>query len=258
MTRAVLVGAAIAALAASQAMAADMTPVPATAAAPVYPRASTMESTYDWTGFYLGGNFDYSRAKTDSTTINTATGGVDAAGSSTFANFHGGAQFGFDYTLPSRVVVGAQAEVSTGDNNTTTFSNAAGTNVFSAQTKSVAIGAVRARLGYAISHVLIYGIGGWAWTEANATHTQLVGKSGKAVPGTIETVPGNLNGWTAGAGIGYGFWHNWDVFAEYRYTGYQSNSGNFLVSQRSTSWTTSVSSIIAGLNFRFDPFITRY
>jgi opacity protein-like surface antigen len=255
MTRVVLVGVALAALAVGgQAVAAELTPPPA----PAYARGTTTESSYDWTGFYLGGNFDYSRAKTDSTTINTATGGIDAAGSNTFANFHGGAQFGFDYTLPSHLVVGAQGEVSTGDGNTATFSNAAGTNVFLAQNKSVAIGAVRARLGYAISHALVYGIGGWAWTEANASRTQLVGKSGKANPGTIETVPGNQNGWTAGAGVGYGFWHNWDVFAEYRYTGYQSNSATFLVSQRSTTWTTSVSSVIAGLNFRFDPFITRY
>jgi opacity protein-like surface antigen len=259
MTRVVLVGAAVAALAAGQAMAADMTPVPATAAAPVYSRASAMGSTYDWTGFYLGGNFDYSRAKTDSTTIDTTTGALDpSSGATTLSSFHGGAQFGFDYTLPSRVVVGAQAEVSTGDNNTTTISTAGGTNVYTAQTKSVAIGMVRARLGYAFSHVLLYGIGGWAFTDATATRTQLVGKSGKAGPGTIESMPANLNGWTAGAGIGYGFWHNWEVFAEYRYTSYLSDGLNFLVSQRSTSFTTSVNSITGGLSFRFDPFITRY
>jgi outer membrane immunogenic protein len=255
MKRVVRVGVAVASIAAGQAMAAEMTLPPA----PAYARdTATTVSSYDWTGFYLGGNFDYSRANIDSTTVNTATGVVEPSNTRPISSFHGGGQFGFDYMLRSRVVIGAQAEVSTGDNNTTTFSNAAGTNAFSAQNKSVAIGAVRARLGYAVSHVLIYGIGGWAWTEANATHTQLVGKSGKAVPGTIETVPGNLNGWTAGAGIGYGFWHNWDVFAEYRYTSYQSNNATYLVSQRSTSWTTSVSSIIAGLNFRFDPFITRY
>jgi opacity protein-like surface antigen len=258
MTRVVLVGAAIAALAAGQSMAADMTPVPATAAPPVYSRASAIGSTYDWTGFYLGGNFDYNRTKTDSTTINTANGALDTSSNSTLSSFHGGAQFGFDYTLPSRVVVGAQAEVSTGDNNSATISNAAGTNVYSAQTKSVAIGMVRARLGYAFSHVLIYGIGGWAFMDATVTRTQLIGKSGNAGPGAIETMPQNLNGWTAGAGIGYGFWHNWEVFAEYRYTGYLSDGLNFLVSQRSTSLTTSVNSITGGLSLRFDPFITRY
>jgi opacity protein-like surface antigen len=255
MTRGVLVGVALAALAVGgRAVAAEMTLPPAVA----YARTTTTVSSYDWTGFYLGGNFDYSRAKTDSSTINTATGALDNSYSSTLSSFHGGAQFGFDYTLPSQVVVGAQVEVSTGDNNSATIANAAGTNVYSAQTKTVAIGAVRARLGYAIPHVLIYGIGGWAFTDATATRTQLIGKSGKANPGTVESLTENLNGWTAGAGIGYGFWHNWEVFAEYRYTSYQSNAVNYVISQRSTSSITSVNSIIGGLSFRFDPFITRY
>ncbi len=223
-----------------------------------YARTTTTVSSYDWTGFYLGGNFDYSRAKTDSTTINTVTGALDNSGSSTLSSFHGGAQFGFDYMLPSRVVVGAQMEVSTGDNNSATIANAAGTNVYSAQTKSVAIGMARARLGYAFSHLLVYGIGGWAFMDATATRTQLIGKSGNANPGTVESLAENLNGWTAGAGIGYGFWHNWEVFAEYRYTSYLSDGVNYPISQRSTSLTTSVNSITGGLSFRFDPFITRY
>ena len=255
MKRVVRVGVAVASFAVGgQAVAAEMTLPPA----PAYAVASRTVSTYDWTGFYLGGNVDYSRAKTDSTTINTGTGALDSAGSSTLSGFHGGAQFGFDYTLPSRLVIGAQVEVSTGDNKSSTFSNPAGTNVYSTQNKSVAIGAVRARLGYAITHVLLYGIGGWAFTDATATRTQIVGKSGKAGPGTIESIPENLNGWTAGAGIGYGFWHNWEVFAEYRYTSYLSNDVTYQISQRSTTSTTSVNSIIGGLSFRFDPFITRY
>jgi len=223
-----------------------------------YARETTTVSSYDWTGFYLGGNFDYSRANTDSTTINTATGGVDNYSSITRSSFHGGAQFGFDYMLRSRIVIGAQAEISTGDNNSATFSDPAGTNVYSAQSKTVAIGAVRARLGYAISQVLLYGMGGWAFTDATATRTQLIGKTGKAGAGTVESIAENLNGWTAGAGIGYGFWHNWDVFAEYRYTSYQSNSVTYVLSKQSTTSTTSANSIIAGLNFRFDPFMSRY
>jgi opacity protein-like surface antigen len=253
MTRGVLVGVALAALAVGgEAVAAEMTLPPAVA----YARTTTTVSSYDWTGFYLGGNFDYSRAKTDSTTT-SATGALDNS-SSTLSSFHGGAQFGFDYTLPSHLVIGAQAEMSTGDNSSATLANAPGTNLYSVQSKSVAIGAVRARLGYAISHVLIYGIGGWAFTDATTTRTQLTGKSGKATPGTIESLTENLNGWTAGAGVGYGFWHNWEVFAEYRYTSYQSNGVVYPVSQNSISSITSVNSIIGGLSFRFDPFITRY
>jgi outer membrane immunogenic protein len=255
MKRVVRVGVAVASIAAGQAMAAEMTLPPA----PAYARdTATTVSSYDWTGFYLGGNFDYSRANIDSTTVNTATGVVEPPNTRPISSFHGGGQFGFDYMLRSRVVIGAQAEVSTGDNNSVSVSNAAGTNVYSAQSKTVAIGAVRARIGYALSQVLIYGMGGWASTDATATRTQLVGKTGKAGPGTVESLTENLNGWTAGAGIGYGFWRNWDVFAEYRYTSYQSNSVTYVLSKQSTTSTTSVNAIVGGLNFRFDPIMSRF
>jgi opacity protein-like surface antigen len=253
-----LVSVAFGALAAGSAMAADMTPVPgAPAPAPVYSRALMPATTYDWTGFYLGGRVGYSRAKTDSTTINTASGALDAAASTSQSNFHGGAQVGFDYTMPSRLVIGVVADVYTGDDKSTTLSDAGGA-VHAEEAKTVASGSLRARVGYAIANVLLYGTGGWAWTDSTATRTQLVGKTGKANPGTIESIPENLNGWTAGAGLAYGFWHNWELFAEYRYTSYGSNSVTFPIAQRSTSSTTTANSIAGGLSFKFDPFITRY
>ncbi|HEY4407166.1 MAG TPA: outer membrane beta-barrel protein [Xanthobacteraceae bacterium] len=238
-------------------MAADMTPIPATATAPVYSPAATARA-YDWTGFYVGGNVSYDRSNTDSTTVNTATGAVDNSGSISRSNFRGGGQFGFDYSMPWRLVVGVQFDISTGDDHTTRFSNAAGTNQHSEESKTVAIGALRARLGYAIANVLLYGIGGWAWTDATTIRNQLIGKTGKANPGVAESVPENLSGWTAGAGLAYGFWHNWEVFAEYRYTSYLSNNVGFALAQRSTTSTTTSNSIAGGLSFKFDPFITRY
>jgi hypothetical protein len=113
-------------------------------------------------------------------------------------------------------------------------------------------------VGYAFASVLFYGTGGWAWTTGTATRSQLLGKTGGATPGAIEQAPLNLNGWTAGAGLSYGFWHNWEVFGEYRYTGYQSSSAAFPLSLHTTTSTTTVSSVVGGLNFRFDPFIPRY
>jgi outer membrane immunogenic protein len=221
-------------IAADPAMASDMTPIPATAPAPVYSRAETTARAY-------------------STTVNTITGAVDNSGRISRSNFRGGGQFGFNYSMPWRLVIGVQADVSTGDDHTTTFSNVAGTNQHSEESKTVAIGALRARVGYAIANVLIYGIGGWAWTDATTTRTQLAGKTGKANPGTVESVTENLNGWTAGAGLAYGFWHNWEVFAEYRYTSYLSSNVGFLLAQRSTASTTTTNSIAGGLSFKFDP-----
>jgi opacity protein-like surface antigen len=237
-----------------------MTPVPgapAAAPAPLYAKMPTM-AVYDWTGFYFGGHGSFDWAKTDITTTNTLTGIVDGAASTSRSSAHGGAQVGFDYMVLSRVVIGFAADISTGDDITTTFSNAAGTNVHSEETKIVGSGTVRGRLGYALANVLLYGTGGWAWTSETATRTQLTGKTSVATPGTIETAPANLNGWVAGAGLAFGFWHNWEVFGEYRYTSYQTISIAFPAALHTTTFTTSGSSVIAGLNFKIDPFIPRY
>jgi outer membrane immunogenic protein len=259
MRTGLFVSVALVSCAAGAARAADMTPypaAPASAPAPLYARMPTM--VYDWTGFYLGGHVGSDWTKTDSTTINSATGAVDGSGSASRSNIRGGGQAGFDYMLPARVVVGFVASVATGGDVTTSFANAAGNNVHTEETDTVVSGTVRARLGYALASVLFYGTGGWAWTNSTATRTQVVGRTGNATPGSGEQAPASLDGWTAGGGLAYGFWHNWEVFAEYRYTSYQANTAVFAIAQRSTTSTTTVSSIVGGLNFKFDPFIPRY
>src|ERR1700681_673553 len=107
-------------IAAGPGMAADMTPFPATAPGPGYSSTTTMARPYDWTGFYIGGHARYSRANSNSTTVNTATGAVDASGSGSTSDLHGGGQVGFDYMMPSRVVIGVVADVSTGEDHSTT------------------------------------------------------------------------------------------------------------------------------------------
>jgi opacity protein-like surface antigen len=212
--------------------------------------------TYDWTGFFFGGYAVYNLGKSDSTAINTATGALDASGSVSNSSFQGGGQVGFDYMLRSRVVIGFVANLSSGDDNTTTFVSVG--NQHTEETKTTDSGSVRARLGYAFANILLYGTGGWAWTDASAIRTQVVGKTGNANPGIVETVPASRNGWTAGAGLAYGFWHNWELFGEYRYTTYQSNTATFPLAQRSVTSTLNVSSVTGGVNFKFDPFITRW
>jgi opacity protein-like surface antigen len=258
MRTGLFVGVAFAALAAGAAQAADMTPYPAAPApapAPAYAKIPT--TTYDWTGFYIGGHVGSNWSNTDSTTINTATGALDGTGSASRSNVRGGGQVGFDYTLPARIVIGFTTNVSSGEDVVTSFTNAAG-NVHTEESKTLESGSVRARLGYALGSVLVYGTGGWAWTNTTAIRTQTVGKTGNATPGTVEQAPASLFGWTAGGGLAYGFWHNWEVFAEYRYTSFQPNTVAFATAQRSTTSTTTASSIVGGVNFKFDPFIPRY
>ena len=77
-------------------------------------------SAYDWTGFYLGGHFDY--AAGSSRWSATSAGAPVTTGSVNFFNsfdaFNGsgsyaeGFQAGYNYMLPSRWLVGVEADVS--------------------------------------------------------------------------------------------------------------------------------------------------
>src|SRR5437016_6970360 len=164
MRRVLFVGVAFAAFAAGPAIAADMSPIdsPAPAPARVQSRMPTM-APYDWTGFFFGVNGDYGRAKYDRTAVVTATGALDVSSSVSISGFHGGGQVGFDYMLPARVVVGFVANVSTGDDNIVTIAGVGNTHTL--ESKNTDSGSVRARLGYAFANVLVYGTGGWAWTD---------------------------------------------------------------------------------------------
>ncbi len=255
MKRALLVGVAVA-LISGPALAAEMTlPGPEQ----TYSRpSSTWMQPYDWTGFYFGANVRYDRSKTDSSTINTATGAPDAFVSSTNSNFHEGGQLGFDYMTGSRFVFGVLADGATGSDTLVNLVNAAGTAMHSEESKTVVSGTVRGRIGYALYNVMLYGTGGWAWTDGSVVRTQVTGKAGTAKPGTVESGPANLTGWTAGGGLSFGFWHNWEVFGEYRYTNYQPNNIVFAVSQRSLTSNTTANSVAVGLSFKFNPIYARY
>ena len=195
---------------------------------PVHP------ANYDWTGFYIGGHIDNAWSKTNSSTINTATGAVAAADSTT-TQWHGGLQLGYDYMLPSRVVIGVAADVSSGNTKTITATDASGTStdrttVFDSET-------VRGRLGYAFDNLLLYGTGGWAWSSDQFIRTQLTGTLNLATAGTEEAVNKYLGGWTVGGGAAFAFAQNWNVFAEYRRTSFRSSAVALPFSQLSTTST---------------------
>ena len=166
------------------------------------------------------------------------------------SDWHGGIQVGYDYMMPSRVVLGVEADVSSGGTRVTTTTDASGTSanqttVFDSET-------VRGRLGYAFDNVLFYGTGGWAWSSNQYIRTQLTGTLNLATAGTDEAVNTYLGGWTAGAGVAVAFAQNWNAFAEYRYTSFGSSTITLPFSQLSTTSTTKVSAIDFGVNYKFN------
>ena len=215
----------------------------------VLPAYQPPAANYDWTGFYIGAHVDGTWSNTAGSTVNTATGATSAINGNS-SDGHGGIQLGFDYMMPSRVVIGLSADISSGGTKVTTTTDASGTSanqttVFDSET-------VRGRLGYAIDNVLLYGTGGWAWSSNQYVRTQLTGTLNLATAGTDEAVNTYLGGWTAGGGIAFAFAQNWNAFAEYRHTSFGSSSIALPFSQLSTTSTTKVSEVELGVNYKFN------
>jgi opacity protein-like surface antigen len=165
-------------------------------------------------------------------------------------NWHGGLQLGFDYMMPSRLVFGVAADVTSGGTSTTTVTDAFGTSanqttIFDSET-------VRGRIGYAFDTVLLYGTAGWAWSSNQYVRTQLTGTLNNATAGADEAVNKYSSGWTAGAGVSVAVAQNWNVFAEYRYTAFGTTAFTLPLSQLSTTSTTKVSSFEFGVNYMFN------
>ena len=207
-------------------------------------------ANYDWTGFYIGAHGDGAWSKTSGSTINTATGTTSAPIYGSVSDWHGGIQLGYDYMLPSRVVLGVEAALSSGGTKVTTTTDASG--ISADQTTVFDSESVRGRLGYAVDYVLLYGTGGWAWSSDQFIRTQLTGTLNLATAGTDEAVNTYLGGWTAGGGIAIAFAQNWNAFAEYRYTGFASSTITLPFSQLSTTSATKVSAIDFGVNYKFN------
>jgi opacity protein-like surface antigen len=203
---------------------------------------------YDWTGFSIGAHVE--GAWSNSSTVNTVTGAPAAPSDVSPWGWHGGIQLGYDYMMPSRVVVGIAGDVSSGARNTTTVAAASGisaneNNVFDSET-------ARGRLGYAVDNILLYGTVGLAWSNNQYIRTQLTGTFNLATPGTEEAVNKYLTGWTAGGGVAFAFEQNWNAFAEYRHTSYGSSTVALPFSQLVTTSKTDLSEIDFGVNYKLD------
>jgi len=215
-----------------------------------FPVAPMAPGDYDWTGFYVGGHVVGEWSATEGSTVNAATGAASAPIYGAPPDWRGGVQMGYDLMMPSRLVLGVVADVSSGGGKVTAEADASGTGasrltVFDSES-------LRGRLGYAFDNVLLYGTGGWAWSSNQYIRTQVTGSLNQATAGTDEAVNAYISGWTAGGGVAVALAQNWNVFAEYRYTDFGSLTVMLPFSQLSTTMTTKTSVIDVGLNYKFN------
>jgi outer membrane immunogenic protein len=108
------------------------------------------------------------------------------------------------------------------------------------------IGTLRARSGYAIDRLLLYGTAGVAFTNASEVIT--------AAGGTIFSATSNNLGWTAGAGVEFAFAQNWTMKAEYLYIATNVNLTGPLAILGGTVTETAKANdslIRVGVNFKY-------
>lgn len=166
-------------------------------------------SGYDWSGLYVGGVVGYSRGGDTLTEYTTATGAPrNMAFDYDLSGFSGGAKIGANMQSGS-FVYGAEADLEVTSIEGTFIDSiehlGRGDDSYAWQ------GSLRARAGFAMERMMIYGTAGVAAARAKNVYT--------LVPFAIsEPIEDTRYGWTAGAGIDYALTDNVIAGIEFRHT----------------------------------------
>jgi outer membrane immunogenic protein len=236
-----LIAAAVIHLTASQsARAADIVPrgYPPPAAVP---QVYVPPVQYLWTGCYVGGNIGGAWSSVDLSGIS----GVDV--SATNSGVAGGGQIGCDYNWgQSPWLVGIRNMLdATSLSSSTTFSTIPFTGTVDSRTRW--FDTLTARGGYLVTQsILLYAQGGAAWTNTDLTFFN----GGGAQVGSSSN---DRTGWTAGAGVEWGFAPHWSVFAEYNFMGFGTQSTSFTGCSGTcvVNAKSDAQDVLAGVNYKF-------
>jgi high affinity Mn2+ porin len=217
------------------------------------------DAVFSWTGFYIGGHFGYAAGRTDWSATDAGAVAPVLAGSTNLFNeydaFKGtgsylfGLQAGYNYLLPSRWLIGFEADASAP--NTLAGSQTVSTPAdgLASYTDTVLnFGTARARVGYAFDRWLVYGTGGLAWSYDKLERTQLTG--GMVGVGTTETAFLWRWGWAAGAGVEFPVAPTWTGKVEYLATGFGGGKKLFPAAGQSFNSDLSMQSIRLGVNYQ--------
>ena len=203
-----------------------------------------MIAPFSWTGFYIGGDGGYGFGKSAGTAANSI-GLFPVPYSYNVNGPIAGGFVGGNYQM-GQLVIGAEADWQWA--NLTGNSGgipAFGTN-FTFATTVKSYGSARGRLGYAVDHWLFFGTAGWAWGTWSESYAFTGG------PPFFTNSATSKKGWTAGAGIEYGFTNNLIGRVEYRYTDLGTVTYADIPSNSSDLGNkVTISDIRAGLAFKF-------
>src|SRR5262245_44666794 len=121
-------------------------------------KAPYLQPVYDWTGFYIGAHTGYSHGSASAVLWDPAPTAV----SGNFSGVIGGVQGGYNWRLPSGLLLGVEADLTfpsyLPSNSITALITTPNTGLVEQWDY---VGTVRGRIGYATSHWLFYATGGF-------------------------------------------------------------------------------------------------
>jgi high affinity Mn2+ porin len=233
-------------------------------AIPIALKAPDAPTTFDWSGFYLGGHIGYAAgtshwSATQPGTSANLSGSLDLF--NTFDAFSGtgsyftGLQAGYNYRAGSRAVFGVETDIAAPN-------TIAGTSVISSAAIGQAeygetvlqSGTVRVRFGYAFANWLLYGTGGLGWTydQLSWTQTSDPPRVLNAISGMGEAALLWRFGWAAGAGVEVAISPSWTAKLEYLVTDFGRGSVTFPVGAQRVDSDLLMQSVRLGINYHFD------
>jgi high affinity Mn2+ porin len=234
---------------ASGAQAADLSRMLPTKAPP--PAATSAAD--DWTGFYAGGHFGYAAGFSNWTATqagaatSSLSGSLDLFQGYDFSTGRGsyllGFQAGYNYMLPSRIVLGAEADVSFPSvlgASQAIASPLIGQAIYRDQVQMS--GTVRGRIGYAPGHWLFYATGGFAYSFDEFSRTQV---AGVAIGGTAARIGGAVGG-----GVEVALTPRWMARLEYLFADYGSRSVDFPAGAQRFTSDLAVHTLRIGLDYK--------
>jgi len=203
---------------------------------------SASASSFDWTGFYVGGHVGYSRGNARVTVADDDPTNFSHSFGSLTAGLHGG----YNYVLPSRFLLGIEADMSFPNylsaDDVVWFRTTPDTDIAE---KIDFMSTVRGRFGYAFDHWMVYATGGFAWSLGRFLQT----------PGAGDDIDKTLHlhtGWAAGAGAEFAIAPRWTARLEYLYRNF-GHAEVMFPSGTIAGSSYDVHTIRGGLNYMLGP-----
>lgn len=186
----------------------------AVAADAVVDEVVVVDSAYNWSGVYVGGQIGYVFDGSADYVYEPDAPDPDYNYSHDLDGFIGGVYAGYNHQFSNGIVLGGEADIVWGNLEDTAV--APGDDNYSATTNIDWTGSARVRLGYAMDRFLPYVTGGVAFG-----HFDFEELEGGDFYGNSD---GGLIGWTVGVGAEYAFTNNWIIRGEYRYTDFDEEN----------------------------------